>query len=70
MNKNFLIVSNDRLYIKNKIISSNYNDTINIIEGLGEKNILSFYCRSAREPQNFISKKKNYNKFIKLNFLI
>ena len=57
MNKNFLIVSNDRLYIKNKIISSNYNDTINIIE-LGEKNILSFYCRSAREPQNFISKKK------------
>lgn len=68
MNNNFLIVSNDRLYIKNKIISSNYNDTINIIEGLGKKNILSFYCRSAHKPQNFISKKENYNKFFKLNF--
>jgi len=68
MNKNFLIITNDRLYIKNKIISSNYNDTINIIEGLGKKNILSFCCRSVHELQNFISKNKNYNKFLKLNF--
>lgn len=67
MNKNFLIISNDRLFIKNQIISSNYNDTINIIEGLGKKNILSFCCRSAHEPQNFISKNKNYKKFSKLN---
>ena len=45
MNKNILIISNDKLFIKNNKISSDNNDTINIIEGLAEKNHLSFFCR-------------------------
>ena len=38
MIKNILIISNDRLFIKNDIISSDYNDTVNIVEGLAKKN--------------------------------
>ena len=37
MIKNILIISNDRLFIKNDIISSDYNDTVNIVEGLAKK---------------------------------
>jgi hypothetical protein len=37
MNKNILIISNDRLFIEKNKISSDYNDTINIIEGLSKK---------------------------------
>ena len=38
MNRNILIISNDKLLIKQDKISSDYNDTINIIEGLAKKN--------------------------------
>ena len=58
MNKNFLIISNDKLFIKYDKISSDYNDTLNIIEGLAEKNHLSFFCRTTYSLQNYISKKK------------
>ena len=58
MNKNFLIISNDKLFIKNNKISSDNNDTINIIEGLAEKNHLSFFCRAIYNPENYILKKK------------
>ena len=67
MIKNILIISNDKLFIKNNVISSNYNDTVNIIEGLAKKNYLSFFCRLANKRQNFFSKDKKYNKFEKLN---
>lgn len=65
MNKNFLIISNDALFIKYNKISSDYNDTINIIEGLAEKNYLSFFCRVTQSPKNYISKKEKYKKFFK-----
>lgn len=68
MNKNFLIISNDKLFINHDKISSDYNDTINIIEGLAEKNHLSFYCRATYSPRNYISKKKKYKKFFKFKF--
>ena len=68
MNKNFLIISNDRLFIKHDKISSNYNDTVNIIEGLAEIYHLSFFCRKTYSPQNYVSKKKKYKKFFKLKF--
>ena len=70
MNNNFLIISNDKLFIKHDKISSDYNDTINIIEGLAEKNHLSFFCRVTYSPKNYISKKKNIKSFLNLNFLI
>ena len=68
MNNNFLIISNDKLFIKHDKISSDYNDTINIIEGLAEKNHLSFFCRTSIRPKNYISKKKKYKKFLRFKF--
>ena len=32
MNKNILIISNDKLFIEKNIISSDYIDTVNIVE--------------------------------------
>ena len=68
MSKNILIISNDRLFIKGNKISSDYNDTINIIEGLAKNNNLSFYCRTTNFLKNYLSKKKKYNKFQKFKF--
>jgi len=59
MNKNILIISNDRLFIEKNKISSDYNDTINIIEGLSKKNKLSFFCRKASKLNNYFVKLKN-----------
>ena len=42
MNKKILILTNYKIFIDNDKISSDYNDTINIIEGLAKKNHLSF----------------------------
>ena len=68
MNRNILIISNDKLLIKQDKISSDYNDTINIIEGLAKKNYLSFFCRTSHVIKNFTSKKQKYKKFLKLKF--
>ena len=43
--KKLLIISNDRLYFNSNFIFSDYNDTINIIEGLSKKNYLNFISR-------------------------
>ena len=67
MNQNILIISNDRLFIKKNKISSDYNDTINIIEGLSKKNNLSFFCRTTKNISNFSIKLKKNKKFIRLN---
>ena len=42
MNKKILVLSNDKIFIDNDKISTDNNDTINIIEGLAKKNHLSF----------------------------
>tara|TARA_Y100000389_G_C17425160_1_gene499135 strand:+ start:532 stop:1536 length:1005 start_codon:yes stop_codon:yes gene_type:complete len=69
MKKKILVVSNDKLFIKKNKISSNYNDTINIIESLSKKNNLSFISKTSSNVQNFLSKKNIYKKFYKLNIL-
>ena len=51
-------------------ISSDYNDTINIIEGLAKKNHLSFVCKNTKKIRNFITIKNKYRKFKKKNFLV
>ena len=56
----FLIISNDKLNIQGDKISSDYNDTINIIESLAKKNHLNFLCRFENKFKNFISKKLKY----------
>ena len=63
MKKKILILSNDKLYLKNNIISSEYNDTINIIESLAKNYSLKFICRSSQIIKNFVIKKKNYKTF-------
>lgn len=63
----FLIISNDKLNIQGDKISSDYNDTINIIESLAKKNHLNFLCRFENKFKNFISKKLKYKNFNKLN---
>ena len=37
MKNNLLIISNDVLNINKNVVSSDYNDTINIIESLSKK---------------------------------
>ena len=69
MNKKILILTNDKIFIDNNKISSDYNDTINIIEGLAKKNHLSFVCKNTKKIRNFITIKNKYRKFKKKNFL-
>ena len=69
MKKNILIISNDKLKIQGDKISADYNDVINIIESLSEKNHLDFLCRLENGFKNFISQKKNYKNFFKINLL-
>ena len=68
MNKKILILSNDKIFINNDKISSDYNDTINIIEGLAKKNHLSFICKNTKKIRNFVTIKKKYRKFKRKNF--
>jgi glycosyltransferase involved in cell wall biosynthesis len=68
MNKKILVLSNDKIFIDNDKISTDNNDTINIIEGLAKKNHLSFFCKSAKKIRNFVTIKNKYRKFKKKNF--
>tara|TARA_Y100001980_G_C14552420_1_gene336627 strand:- start:260 stop:1264 length:1005 start_codon:yes stop_codon:yes gene_type:complete len=65
--KDLIIISNDNLFIKNKIIYSNYNDTINIIETFRKKNLF-IISRKALERQLFQTSSKNIKRltFLKL----
>ena len=69
MNKKILIISNDKIFINKDKISTDYNDTINIIEGLAKKNHLNFICKNTSKIKNFKTIKKIYKKFKKKNFL-
>ncbi len=66
MNKNILIISNDKLFIEKNIISSDYNDTVNIVESLARKNQLSFFCRTTNKINNYFVKLKKNKKIFKL----
>ena len=68
MNKKILVISNDKIFIDKDKISSDYNDIINIIEGLSKRNHLSFICRSTKKIKNFVTIKKEYRKFKKKKF--
>ena len=55
-----MILSNDKIFIDNDKISTDNNDTINIIEGLAKKNHLSFVCKNAKKIGNFVTIKNKY----------
>ncbi len=61
--KSLIIISNDEIYLKKNIVSSNYNDTINIIEGLNKKFHLHIVSRKTYSLKNFSIKlsKKIYS---------
>ena len=65
--KDLIIISNDNLFIKNKIIYSNYNDTINIIETFRKQNLF-IISRKAIGRQLFQTSSKNIKRlsFLKL----
>ena len=51
--KDILVISNDKLFIKKNLISSRYNDTVNIIEALSSNYNLSFIARKSKINQKF-----------------
>ena len=66
--KKILIISNDSLYIKKNIVSSDYNDTVNIIESIINKQNTFIYSRTSIYVKNFYIKSRRYN-FKKFSFL-
>lgn len=66
--KKLVIISNDKLFCTKKEISSDYNDTISIIESLNKAFKLKILSRKSNKRRNFIYKNK-LNNFKKLKFL-
>ena len=62
---NILIISNDKLFLKSDRASSNFNDTINIIEALISFKTISFISRFSKKNNKFLilNKKKNFLRF-------
>ena len=60
--KKLIILSNDKLYFKNKTVYSDYNDTINIIQALSKKNDIFFLSRMSKKKGAFKTKINNQNK--------
>lgn len=59
--KKLLLISNDYLKFHSNSVSSNYNDTINIIQAISKNNFLYFLCRKKNEKgifKTFLKKKK------------
>ena len=59
--KKLILISNDYLKFSNNSVSSNYNDTINIIQAISKNNFLYFFCRQKNRKcifKTFLKKKK------------
>jgi glycosyltransferase involved in cell wall biosynthesis len=67
---NILVISNDKLFLKDDRVSSNFNDTINIIGALIGFKSISFLSRFSKKDNNFsiTNKKKNFLKFPLFDF--
>ena len=50
--KKYLVLSNDKIFLKNEKISSDFNDVINIIESIGKKYEI-FFIRRKKENYLF-----------------
>ena len=69
--KKFLVISNDQINVKNKIISAPYNDTINILEILNKYLKINLLSRFTNKKQKFplqIKKKIKITHIINLIF--
>ena len=58
--KKIIIISNDKIFLNRNKLSSNYNDTINILDSLNKKYQVYLISRKSKIKQNFslIPKKK------------
>lgn len=61
-----VVFSNDKIHHENKIISSNYNDTINILESINQNFEVLIFSRKSNKKQNFFFQE---NKQITVNKL-
>tara|TARA_B100000989_G_scaffold298973_1_gene291539 strand:+ start:1747 stop:2760 length:1014 start_codon:yes stop_codon:yes gene_type:complete len=57
--KKILLISNDKIYLKNRVISNEFNDTLNIIEAIHNHFNLFIISRSLKKKSNFTFKFKN-----------
>lgn len=59
--KKIIIISNDKIFLDRNQLSSNYNDTINILDSLNKRYQVYLISRESKIKQNFslIPKKKN-----------
>jgi len=57
--KNLVIISNDKLYFDKDRVFAEFNDTINIIEGLSKSNYLNFISRKSKKRGNHKALIKN-----------
>ena len=64
--KNYLVFSNDKIFLKNQKVSSNSNDTVNILESIGKK--FNIFLLSRRSKKEFSFSKITKNKIFKLNY--
>ena len=61
--KKIVLISNDKLYFNRAVVSSDFNDTINIIESLSKESKLYFFSRKNKTKGSF---KTFLNKNVKL----
>ena len=59
--KKIILISNDKLYFNQTKVFSEFNDTINIIEGLSQKNFIYFISRNNMKLKEFFELKLKIN---------
>ena len=64
--RSLIIISNDEIYLNDNTISSNYNDTVNIIEGLKNHFDIEILSRKSSKKKIFsIKNDKNIKFYVK-----
>jgi glycosyltransferase involved in cell wall biosynthesis len=65
--KKYIVISNDKIFLKDNMISVGYNDTINILDGIAKKFEIFLLSRNSRSKISFT--KKIDQKITRLNYL-
>ena len=64
--KKILVISNDKINLQEKMVSSRYNDVINIIEAIHSKFNIFLISRNSSSKENYSL--NIYNKIHRINF--
>jgi len=65
--RKYVVLSNDKIFLKNKVVSSDFNDTINIIQSINKKYEIFLFSRNSKKKLHFFVKKQN--KIDKINYI-